>query len=67
MHIHKARPKHEEEQLYLITHFTIHTEAYLLLTLNATARLLKFSKQKGLFFCRLNLVRFQPNLPRSRF
>ena len=51
LHIHRARPAHEDEQFYLITElqYTL-KQAYLLPTLNVTVQLLKSPKQKELFF-----------------
>ena len=49
LHIRKERTKHEDGQLYLITHqLTIHTfnQAYLLPMLNLAVQLLKFPNQK---------------------
>ena len=56
LHIQKARRKHGHQQIYLFTHFKVHTlnKAYLLLTLNVTLQLLKSPKQKVVSFSKLN-------------
>ena len=56
LHIQKERRKHGHQQIYLFTHFKVHTlnKAYLLLTLNVTLQLLKSPKQKAVSFSKLN-------------